>query len=91
MVRAIPTIYGVLFAGVAVPVFGAVLLVILAVVPPIIDAVAVSGPGGVGKSSIAFGESWLLFVSIGLLSIVGSIALALLITGDTNEPPRRRP
>jgi len=95
MYRPVGTIHAVVAATVMVPIFLLTLIVILGVVGPIFQAVTATGPSGVTKSVIQFGNAHKLFFVGGLLSIPIGIFLLLMVGGRSGSrrfrPPRRRP
>jgi hypothetical protein len=79
--RKFPIFVAVVVAAPFIVVFGFVLLTVLQVTAPIVDAVSVSGPSGVGKGVIEFNAAWIVFAVLGVLAVPSSIALYLLIGG----------
>ena len=68
-----------------------VLLTILEVTGPIFAALSgVEGPAGVTPDAIGFNTAWLIFATVGMLSIPVSVALALFFGSNEQEPQVER-
>lgn len=92
MNRYATAIHAVLVAAVTVPIFAAIMLVFLRIVPEIFTAVGVvEHPSGVDSTVISFGGGWLAYIVVGFIAIVVAAAAVLFLASRRDQPPRRRP